>query len=127
MSGDRYLLDTNAIIALLQGNQQIIHQLQNAEWVGISIINQLEFLAFTGLSEADRQAFDQFLQRVEVLGLEPNQTELIQLTIQLRQQHRVPLPDAIIAGAAIQAKACLVTADQQLHSIPAVATFDFSA
>ena len=127
MSGERHLLDTNAIIALLQGDQRIIHQLQNAEWVGISIINQLEFLAFAGLSESDRQAFNKFLQRVEVVGLEPSQAELIQLTIQLRQQHRLPLPDAIIASTAIQADACLVTADQQLHSIPAVATFDFSA
>lgn len=72
MNGNRYLLDTNAIIALLQGNQPLIQQLQNAEWIGISIINQLEFLVFIGLTEADRRVFEQFLQRVEVVGLEPS-------------------------------------------------------
>ena len=38
MRGERYLLDTNGIIALLQGNQQLIQLLQDAEWIGISRI-----------------------------------------------------------------------------------------
>jgi tRNA(fMet)-specific endonuclease VapC len=61
MSGKRYLLDTNAISALLQGNLQLVSLLQEADWVGISVISQLELLAFSGLSQSDRQVFDQFL------------------------------------------------------------------
>lgn len=38
MSGNRYLLDTNAIIALLQKDSNLIQLLQDAEWSGISII-----------------------------------------------------------------------------------------
>ncbi len=53
MNGNRYLLDTNAIVALLQGNPQITRLLQNADWIGISVISQIEFLAFSGLSQAD--------------------------------------------------------------------------
>ncbi|EDX78747.1 hypothetical protein MC7420_7400 [Coleofasciculus chthonoplastes PCC 7420] len=64
MNGNRYLLDTNAIVALLQGNSQLIQLLQDADWIGVSVISQIEFLAFSGLSEADRQLFQQFLQRV---------------------------------------------------------------
>jgi predicted nucleic acid-binding protein len=69
MNGNRYLLDTNAIVALLQGNSQLIQLLQDADWIGVSVISQIEFLAFSGLSEADRQLFQQFLQRVEIVGL----------------------------------------------------------
>ncbi len=70
MSGNRYVLDTNAIVSLLQGNAQLIQLLQiqllqNADWVGISIISQIEFLVFAGLSETDRQLFQEFLQRIE--------------------------------------------------------------
>ncbi|MEA5495936.1 MAG: hypothetical protein WAN66_04525 [Limnoraphis robusta] len=36
MSGNRYLLDTNAIVALLQGTTQLVQFLQNADWIGIS-------------------------------------------------------------------------------------------
>ncbi|MGK7871873.1 MAG: hypothetical protein AB4426_00675 [Xenococcaceae cyanobacterium] len=49
MSGERYLLDTNAIVALLKENSQLILLLQNADWIGISVISQIEFLAFSGL------------------------------------------------------------------------------
>lgn len=62
MNGNRYLLDTNAITALLQKDASLIKLLQSADWVGISVISQLEFLAFSGLSEADKQLFQQFLQ-----------------------------------------------------------------
>jgi tRNA(fMet)-specific endonuclease VapC len=126
MNGNRYLLDTNAIIALFQGNQQLIQLLQNAEWIGISIISQLEFLAFSELNEADILTFNQFIQRVEVLGLQPSQTNLIQLIIQLRQQYRLPLPDAMIAGMAINSNASLVTADQQLHNIQGLTIVKFT-
>jgi hypothetical protein len=37
MTGNRYLLDTNAVIALLQGNQQVLQLLQNSDWIGVSI------------------------------------------------------------------------------------------
>ena len=40
----RFLLDTNAVIALLRGNLQLNAVIANAEWVGISIITKLEFL-----------------------------------------------------------------------------------
>jgi len=46
MSGERYLLDTNAIVCLLRGDQALHQRLQRAEWVGISILSQIEFLAF---------------------------------------------------------------------------------
>ncbi|WZI66593.1 MAG: hypothetical protein HEQ35_30920 [Gloeotrichia echinulata IR180] len=48
MSGNRYVLDTNAIVALLQGSAQLLQLLQDANWVGISVISQIEFLVFSG-------------------------------------------------------------------------------
>lgn len=36
MSGERYLLDTNAVVALLRGEPILRQRLENAEWVGIS-------------------------------------------------------------------------------------------
>jgi hypothetical protein len=58
MSGNRYVLDTNAIVALLQGNFQLIQLLQDADWIGVSVISKIEFLAFSGLSQEDRQLFE---------------------------------------------------------------------
>ncbi len=96
MSGERYLLDTNAIIALLQGNKALLQQLKDAEWVGISIISQLEFLIFPNLNDADKKYFNQFLQRVNVIGLTTEQLALMATIIDLRRQYKLKLPDAII-------------------------------
>lgn len=94
--------------------------------VGISIISQLEFLAFTALSEREYQAFNQFLQRVETIGLSPVQTQLMEQIIAVRQRDRLKLPDAIIVATAMQADAILVTADQQLQSLPGLSTIGIS-
>ncbi|MEQ8999767.1 MAG: type II toxin-antitoxin system VapC family toxin [Coleofasciculus sp. B1-GNL1-01] len=117
MSGNRYVLDTNAIVALLQGNLQLVQLLQNASWIGISIISQIEFLVFSGLTEADRQLFQQFVQRVEVVGLTAGDATLIEKIIEIRQQYRLKLPDATIAAIAIQNRASLVTADREFSKV----------
>ncbi|MBW4667049.1 MAG: type II toxin-antitoxin system VapC family toxin [Cyanomargarita calcarea GSE-NOS-MK-12-04C] len=117
MSGKRYLLNTNAIVALLQGSTTLVKLLQDADWVGISVISQIEFLAFSGLTEDDRQLFEQFLKRVEVINLVADNNLLIKQIIQIRLQYRVKLPDAIIASTALQAKASLVTADRELIKV----------
>ena len=98
---------------------------QSAEWIGISVITQIEFLAFSGLSNEDKRLFSQFLQRIDVIELAPKQNELIDLIIKLRQQYRVKLPDAIIAATAIQYEASLVTADKQLQKIQELDVVDF--
>ena len=117
MSGNRYVLDTNAIVALLQGNLQLIELLKDAEWLGVSVISQIEFLVFPGLTQDDRQIFEQFLQRVEVLGLVAMDAVLIDKIVEIRQQHRLKLPDAVIAAMAIQNSASLVTADREFAKV----------
>jgi len=117
MSGNRYLLDTNVIVALLQGNSQLVQLLQNADWIGIAIISQIEFLAFSGLTQSDRQLFQQFLQRVEVVGLVATDIALVEKIIEIRQQYRLKLPDAVVAAMAIQNLASLVTMDQEFAKI----------
>lgn len=32
---------------------QLIQLLQNADWIGVSVISKIEFLAFSGLSQED--------------------------------------------------------------------------
>ncbi len=43
-SGEKYLLDTNAVVALLRGDPLLQKRLENAAWVGISILSEIEFL-----------------------------------------------------------------------------------
>jgi tRNA(fMet)-specific endonuclease VapC len=118
MNGNNhYLLDTNAIVALLKGNTQLGQLLRDADWIGISVISQIEFLTFSELTQNDCDLFNQFLQRVEVVELGSKNEELIAKIIEIRQQYRLKLPDAIIAAMAIQNSAILITADREFAKV----------
>jgi hypothetical protein len=120
MSGKRYLLDTNAIVCLLRGENTLQQRLQSAEWVGISILSQIEFLAFPNLSENDRRIFQEFSDGVDVVGLERAERALIDRIVSLRAQYRLKLPDAIIAATALERDATLITDDRQLRMLSAI-------
>jgi len=127
MSGKRYLLDTNAIVCLLRGENALVHRLQSAEWVGISILSQIEFLAFPNLSENDRRIFQEFSDGVDVVGLERTERALIDRIVSLRAQYRLKLPDAIIAATAVERDATLITNDRQLRMLSAIRSSEASA
>lgn len=60
----RYVLDTNAVIALLNGDAALLQLLNQATWIGISVIVELEFLSFPKLSAHDAALFQQFRRRL---------------------------------------------------------------
>ncbi|MCC7505231.1 MAG: type II toxin-antitoxin system VapC family toxin [Saprospiraceae bacterium] len=114
----RFLLDTNAVIALLKGNDNIAFILTDANWVGISVITELEFLSFPDLSVKDESIFNQFISRVEVLGVDSQNPAFIGTIIQIRKQNKIKLPDAIIAATALYQQATLISNDDVLFKIP---------
>jgi predicted nucleic acid-binding protein len=122
MSGNRrFVLDTNAVVSLLAGNQKLAKQLDSADYVGISIISYLEFLVFDGLSASDRACFDDFCKRVDVVPLEHDDSELMKQTLELRSNHLLKLPDAIIGATALSRNALLITNDSHFSGIALLA------
>lgn len=118
MSGSRrFLLDTNAIVSLLAGNRELSAQLETAEYVGISVISYLEFLAFNGLSDGDITCFDNFCKRVEVVSLSYDDSKLMKQALDLRSSHRLKLPDAIIGATALSRNALIITNDSHFSGI----------
>lgn len=75
MPGKRLLLDTNAVVALLQGHTGLVTLTDSAEWLGISVITALEFSGFAGLTDADRALFAEFTTRVSVIDLSDGRIE----------------------------------------------------
>lgn len=114
----RFLLDTNAVVALLKGNSTLDQILQSANWVGISIITELEFLAFSGLSAQDEALFQQFKERVEIVELKMSDSDLLRRIIAIRQLGNHKMPDAIIAASALERMSSLLTQDVGFSKIP---------
>jgi len=53
MNGKGFLLDTNAIIQLLKGNKGLLSLISDADFISTSIISEMEYFSFSGLSEED--------------------------------------------------------------------------
>jgi predicted nucleic acid-binding protein len=118
MSGRlRVVLDTNAAVSLLAGNRELSQKLEQAEYVGISIITYLEFLAFDGLTDSDRNCFSAFCKRVHIESLAIDDSSLLQLALDLRSTYRLKLPDAIIGATAISRNALLITNDSHFSGV----------
>jgi len=121
MSGKlRCVLDTNAVVSLLNGNWELAARLEAAAYVGISVITYLEFLAFDGLSEDDRNSFKLFCARVEIVPL-VHDDELSSIALMLRTMHRLKLPDAIIGATALCRNALIITNDSHFSGISSFA------
>lgn len=125
MSGNNYLLDTNAIIALLQGNKAIMTELQNASQISISVISYIEFLSYPTLSQKDKSTFKKFVEKVEMIGLNGSDPSFIESIAELKIQSSLKLPDIIIAARAIYPNSILVSNDKEFRKLTGVSLFTF--
>lgn len=116
MSG-RLFLDTNAIIALMSGNYNVLQLVNQATWIGISVVSEIEFLSFSKLSEKDKALFQKFKQRVEIIDLESSNSLLINTICEIRTQHKLKLPDATIAATALLSNALILSNDKIFSEI----------
>ncbi len=124
MNGTRYFFDTNAIIAFLKGHSFIQQAIDKADWIGTSVISVIEFLAFPQLNAEDQSLFYKFLQRIEVVELAADLSFLESIAM-LRRENKLKLPDAVIAGCALQQKATLITNDKHFRNIESLSLLSF--
>ena len=117
MPGKRLLLDTNAIIQLLAGNEELVELIESAEFVSTSVVCELEFLSFQGLSGEDAELYAKLRSRIQVFGLPENDPHLTGRICALRINYGLKLPDAIIAGTALHHDCAIVTADAHFGKI----------
>ena len=112
-----YLLNTNFVINLQKQNQAELqfllnHQLDFAD-CAISVITKLEVLGFAGQSAQEKTNMALLISRFACYELT---SDIQEKTIDIREQRKIKLPDAIILATALVKGKRLVTADQKLQS-----------
>lgn len=106
-----YLLDTNAIIYLVNG--RLASPLPEGKY-SISIITEIELLSFSGLTDEEEQQIRELLLVLDRVQLSDTVRDQ---AILLRRRDRLKLPDAIIAASALTQQAILLTNDQSFSAI----------
>ncbi len=97
--GKRYLIDSNVIIDFCNG--KLSHkgrQFLEAVEPEISIVTQIELFATQNISKEEHDLLERF---IAITLIHPVTADLVKTTVNIRQRHKLKLPDAIIAATAI--------------------------
>lgn len=113
MNGNKILLDTNAVLYLLNGDITLADFLVSQE-IYISIISEIELLSYKKITETERIKLSQFISLIEVLPL----SDSVKIkAIEIRKVNSLKIPDSIIAGTAMAFQMPLLSADKQMKSV----------
>ena len=126
MNGIRYLLDTNAVIAIVNGNRELISRLNTADLVAFSIISVVEFLSFSNLSTTDKLVFDEIVSEGSVINLSYDDRSLVDSIAKVRASYRLKMPDAILAATALTNDCTLITNDREFRKVPELSILNFN-
>jgi predicted nucleic acid-binding protein len=113
MNGSNYLIDTNILIYILQGDSRVRYFAQS-ELLSISCVTEMEILGKYQISEIEKKIITRTLENCYIIDINH---KIKQLAIQIKQNAKVKLPDAIIAATAMQYELPLVTADKGFSRI----------
>ena len=113
MNGVNLIADTNVLIKLGQGNQQIAGLLTHKD-ISIPVITEMEILGVKEISETEINIRE---TAIEFCSIIPFTNKIKNKAILIKRQIKIPLPDAIIAATAIEEGLILVTADKGFKRI----------
>ena len=106
--GKKYLIDSNAVIDFCNGKLPLQGRdlLFAIEQPIISIITHIEVLGFAAIEKDEERQLKDFISIAHIIPLD---LQVSLKTIELRQQLRIKLPDAVIAATALVFDLTLIT------------------
>lgn len=107
MSGNNFFVDTNILIYLLKGDNTLSELLYNKR-LFISFISELELLSYP-VDKAESKKIKSLLKDCQIVELNE---DIKHLTIELRKQYKLKLPDAIVVASSVYSNSPLITADK---------------
>ena len=106
--GKKYLTDSNAVIDFCNGKLPLEGRnlLFTIEQPIISIITHIEVMGFAAIKKDEEKQLKDFISIARIIPLDLQESLK---TIELRQQFRIKLPDAVIAATALVYDLTLIT------------------
>ncbi|MDT0678630.1 type II toxin-antitoxin system VapC family toxin [Autumnicola musiva] len=113
MNGNRLFLDTNIILYLLNGDTTLADLLDEKQ-LYISVITELELLAYKGITNKEEKVIKKFLAQCKTITLTGAVKEE---TIRIRKTYNTKLPDSIIIATALYLDLPLITSDVDFKKV----------
>lgn len=113
MNGNSIVLDTNIVLYLLNGNDELASILNKMQ-LFVSVITEIELLGYHEISDLDKLKIKYFLSECKVV---PLNDEIKDLCIDIKQVSKVKTPDAIVAATSIFYQMPLITSDKGFEKI----------
>lgn len=113
MSGNKFLLDTNAVLYILNGDKALA-ELLNGEKLYVSIITEMELLSYKEITAREKLQIKNFLASFIIVQINE---EIRDQTIEIKKATHLKLPDSIIAATAIVLDIPFVTSDKQFRTV----------
>jgi predicted nucleic acid-binding protein len=113
MNGNKLFLDTNIILYLLNGDQTLAEFL-NGKQLYISVITELELLAYKGITQQEEEIITDFISQCKIITFN---SFIKQETIRIRKTYHTKLPDSIIIASALYLELPLITADVEFKQV----------
>lgn len=100
------LLDSNIIIYAAQPAHSALRKFIAENAPAVSAVSYVEVLGYHRLTDEDRKHFEEFFSAATVLGISG---KVLDVAVELKQQRKLSLGDALIAGTALAHDLTLVT------------------
>ena len=113
MSGVDLFVDTNILVNLAEGKKEVDQYLEGNN-LFISVISEIELLGWHKITSQQKNFFQKLLNDCTTIGLI---NPIKELAIELKQKHRIKLPDSVIAASAIHLDIPLLTQDHDFEKI----------
>lgn len=113
MNGNKLFLDTNIILYLLNGDETLA-ELLNEKQLYISVITELELLAYKGITSKEEKVIKEFVSQCKTITIN---SAVKQETIRIRKTYNTKLPDSIIIATALYLDLPLITSDIEFKKV----------
>lgn len=112
MNGIDFIADTNFVIYLLEGKEEV--KVFEEYFYAISFITEIELLGNLNISKEEKLLIKKLLKNCAIFDLNDS---IKDITIELKQQNKIKIPDAIIAATSLYLNIPLITADKYFGKI----------
>lgn len=112
MSGIDFIADTNILLLILSGNDNV--KKYEGSHFGISIITEIELLGWYKINQTHKQVIEGLIHELTIF---PLNERIKDTTILLKQKHKIKTPDAIIGATSQWLNIPLLTADKDFKSV----------